>query len=113
MYRVNARLLVFVEIETQHITCRKAEIIKILTDLFLSFGIIARPAPYLQFYNILLPQIIDNNVRSGLISGLGFNIIITCAINDWLQIEQELLSSFFLFESFFQWSKYLKNVAMK
>lgn len=75
--------------------------------MFLSFGIIAQPALYLQFYNILLPQIIDNNVRSGLISGLGFNIIITCAINDWFQIEQELFSSIFLFESFLQWSKNL------
>ena len=99
MNQVNSSFLLLVEVEAQHIPCRKTIVIKILADLFLALGIVARAAPDLQLDDILLPQIIDDHIGSGLISGLCFDIIVSCAVDNRLQIQQELLSSVLLFET--------------
>ena len=92
---LDARRFVLIKIKTQHVTHCQPEVVQILADLFLALGMIPRAMPDFQFDNNLLTEIIDNDICSGLISCLRFNIIVASPVNDWFQVQQEQLSSVF------------------
>ena len=82
--------------------------IEITDKLLLAVCIIFLTVPYFQLDYILLTKIIDYNISSGLISGLCFDVVVACTVDNGLQEKQELLASVFLFEFFFKRSEYLR-----
>ena len=92
-YPLHALFFVPVEIEAQHITSIQVPVIEIFSDLFLPIRVIPWPPPYLQLDDILLSQVIDYHIGSGLITGLGFDIVVPCSVNDRLQIQEKLFSA--------------------
>ena len=83
----------FIEIKTQHISCVKAKVFEVLADLLFAISIVPGTMPYFQFNDMLFSQIINDNIRSLLISGSGFDIIVSCTVNDRFQKQQKILSS--------------------
>ena len=100
MNRMNSLLLLFVKIETQHIAGRQVPVIQIFAQLSLAIRIIAWFPPDLQFDNVLLSEVIDDDIRSALVTGLRFDLVVSGSIDDRFQIQQELLSPVFFTESF-------------
>ena len=93
LYPVHALFFVPVEIEAQRKTGIQVPVIEIFSDLFLPIRVIPWTPPYLQLNDILLSEIIDYDVRPGLITGLGFNVVIPRSIDDRFQIQKKLLPS--------------------
>ena len=58
--------------------------IEIPRNLFLTSLVVRIPPPYFELYNILMSKVIDDNIGTGLIASLRFNIIIANAIDDGL-----------------------------
>ena len=75
-------------------------VIQIIFQLFFSPLIICIASPHLHFNDKLLPQIINDQIRTFLISGSRFHIIIASAVNDRLHIEHKIPASVFLKEPF-------------
>lgn len=113
MYQLHARFFLLIEIKAEHIANIKIEIIQILADLLLTACVIPVAAPYLQFYNILLPQIVNDYICARLIPGLGFYIIISSSVYDWLQIQKKKFSAVLLLEFFLKRSENLQISAYK
>ena len=70
LYPLHALFFVLVEIEAQHISGIQVPVIEIFFDLFLPIRVIPWPPPYLQLNDVLLSQVIDYHIGSGLIAGL-------------------------------------------
>ena len=101
-YPLHALFFVLIEIEAQHITGIQVPVIEIFADLFLPIRVIPWPPPYLQLDDVLLSQVIDYDVRPGLIAGLGFDIVVPCSVDDRLQIQEKLLPPVFLLKPVLQ-----------
>ena len=84
-----SRFFSLIEIEAQHISRSQAVIIKIFGDLLLPLCVISLAVPDLELYDILTAQVIDNDICALLVSGLSLNIIIACAVDNGLQIENK------------------------
>ena len=88
MHLLNPNLLLLIEVETKHISGSKAKIVEIFADLLLTVCIVPRAAPYLKFDDILLSQIVDDHIGSGLIPCLCFNVVVTGSVDNRLQIKE-------------------------
>ncbi len=97
-------LFLLVEVKTEHIAACKTKVIKIFADLLLARIIIPFSPPDLQLNDILLTEIIHNDIRSRLISGLCFNIVVSGSVDDRFQVKQKLFSSVLFIEAVCQWS---------
>ena len=85
----HARFLIFVEVETEQIAFLKVIVIQIFRNLFFSLCVIFLATPDFQLYDILLSQIVYNHISSLLVTRLCFNVIVTCTIDNWSQVQQE------------------------
>ena len=86
LYSSDPCFFLFIKIKAQHITGIQPEILQILADLLFSLGVIPLAPPDLQFDDILPPEIVNDYIRTLLISGLGFDIVISGPVNNRLQI---------------------------
>ncbi len=70
-------------------------IVKIICQLLFSSFIIFGSPPQFDLYNKLFAKVIHDYIRPPGIPCLCFDIIISCAVNDWFQIQQEDFPSVF------------------
>ena len=92
----------FVEIERQHIAGFQTETFQILAKLLFAFFIVGRAVPDFQLDDKLFAEIIDDYIGTKLVSRLSFNVEIAGAVDDRLEIKQELFSPVLLFELLLQ-----------
>lgn len=64
-------------------------IVQIFRKLPLAALIVLIPAPYFQLNDKLLAEVIHDDIRAPLISGLRLDVVVPSAVNDRPQIEQE------------------------
>ncbi len=64
-------------------------IVQIIRELPLAALIVLIPAPDLQLYDKLLAEVIHDDIRAPLISGLRLDVVVPSAVDDRPQIEQE------------------------
>ena len=86
---MHTALLIFVEIETEQISLVDVVIVQILRQLLLTLCIVFITVPDFQFNDVLLSKIVNDHIRTSLITGLCLNIVVSRAVYDWSQIKQE------------------------
>lgn len=86
---LDAGFFFLVEVETEHISRVQAEVIQIFADLFFTGFMVTLSMSDFQLDDVLLSEIIDDHIGAGLVSGLGFNVIIPCPVDDRPQIQKE------------------------
>ena len=80
--RVDAQLLLLVEIERQKIAFRLVHAVQIVAQLIDAAIVVNLSAPDFQFDDELLATVVHDEVRAGLIPGLCLDIIVAAAIDD-------------------------------
>ena len=96
---LHPNLLLPIKIEAKHIPLLLPEILQILHKLPFPSLIVLVPTPDLHLHHELLAPIIHHHIRPPRIPGLGFQVIISCAVNNGLQVQQEELQPI-LFDEF-------------
>ena len=80
--------LFLVEVEAKHIPHIKPEVVKIFRQLLLTLGVVALAPPDFKLNYILLTEIIDYNISPGLISGLGFDVVVVLIGGDLPDVKE-------------------------
>lgn len=91
---VDAGLLGLIEGETDKVTGGEVVIVEVLGKLLFTTLVIGIATSNLQFDNILMGQIVNDNIRASFITGFGFYIVITYPINNRTKIQQEQTTAF-------------------
>ena len=95
---VNTWLFVLVEAEADHVSFLEVVIVEVFGQLLLSSLVVRLSSPDLEFDNVLLPEIVDDNVRSGQVACLCLTVIIAYAVDDRAKVGEENLSTIVLHE---------------
>ena len=82
LYRFHAALFVPVKTETHEVALLGMVKIGMARDLILTASVVRIPTPYLEFDNILISEVVDDDIRPCLIAGLALDIIIADAVDD-------------------------------
>ena len=90
--RVDAWLLLLIEIERQKIAFRFVHTVQIVAQLIDAAVVVNLSAPDFQFDDELLASVVDHYVHAAFIPRLRFHIIMARAVDDWHQENQKALA---------------------
>ena len=88
---MHTTLLIFVEIKTEQVSFINMIIVQILGQLFLALRIVFVAVPDFHLDDILFSEIVNDHISTPLITGLRFDIIVSCSVDNWSQIKAGII----------------------
>lgn len=86
---MHTALLIFIEIKTEQVAFINMIIVKIFGQLFLALRIVFVAVPDFHLDDILFSKIVNDHIGTSLVAGLCFDIIVSCSVYDWSEIQKK------------------------